>query len=94
MGSHYGTSQLTKLSCFTKRSKNENVKKNDVLIAPGVHTLIVQKVYTKKNEIYMDTVEESKSFGAIVKRTGRSFADINDANGSGKVWSYKYKYLE
>ena len=43
---------------------------------------------------YMDTVEESKSFGAIVKRTGRSFADINDANGSGKVWSYKYKYLE
>lgn len=94
LGSHYGTSQLTQLSCFTKRSKNENVKKNDVLIAPGVHTLIVQKVYTKKDKIYMDTVEESKSFGAIVKRTGRSFDDINDANGSGKVLSYKYKYLE
>lgn len=94
LGSHYGTSQLTQLSCFTKRSKKENVKKNDVLIAPGVHTLIVQKVYKKNNKIYMDTVEESKSFGAIAKRTGRSFDDINDANGSGKVLSYKYKYLE
>ena len=42
----------------------------------------------------MDTVEESKSFGAIVKRTGRCFDDINKANGSGSVWSYKYKYIK
>ncbi len=94
LGSHYGTSQLTQLSCFTKRGKKENVKKNDILIAPGLHTLIVQKVYTKKGKIYMDTVEESKSFGAIVKRVGRSFEDIDKANKSGTMWPYKYKYLE
>ena len=94
LGSHYGTSQLAELSCFTKRSAKANVNKNDVLIAPGVHTLIVRKVYTDDGKKYMDTVEESKSYGAIVKRTGRSFADINKANGSGSVWPYKYKYLE
>lgn len=94
LGSHYGTSRLVELDCFTKRSSKANVKKNDVLIAPGVHTLIVRKVYKDDGKIYMNTVEESKSYGAIVKRTGRSFADINDDNGSGSVWPYKYKYLK
>ena len=42
----------------------------------------------------MDTVEESKSFGAIVKREGRLFKDIDKANKSGAVWPYKYNYLE
>mgnify|MGYP000764347493 FL=1 len=70
------------------------MKKNDVLIAPGVHTLIVQKVYKEEGKVYMDTVEESKSFGAIVKREGRLFKDIDKANKSGAVWPYKYNYLE
>jgi cell wall-associated NlpC family hydrolase len=79
---HFGTYQLASSKYFAKRSNTSNVKKYDLLINPGSHVVIVTRVYMDGNDKYVDTAEESGTYGKIVKRTGRRYNTLCNDNYS------------
>ncbi|MBQ1394395.1 MAG: hypothetical protein IIY81_12890, partial [Lachnospiraceae bacterium] len=60
------------------------------LLNPGNHVVIVTGVYTQDSHKYVNTVEESCTYGKIVKREGRKYQSlINDG-----YYPYKYANIQ
>lgn len=87
--SHYNTTKLASCEYFTKRANKANVQEYDILDHAGSHVVIVTKVYTNNNIKYVDTVEESSTYGRIVKKTGLKYSSLT----SDGFWPYKYANL-
>lgn len=74
---------------FKKRANKENVQAYDILDYKWHHVVIVTNVYTINNVKYVDTVEESSTYGRIVKKKGLKYSNLT-ADG---FWPYKYANL-
>lgn len=87
---HFGTYELASSKYFNKRSSTSKVKQYDLLLNPGNHVVIVTGVYTQDSHKYVNTVEESCTYGKIVKREGRKYQSlINDG-----YYPYKYANIQ
>jgi len=69
----YGTGELNQ--CFKKVDK---VAAYDIMNKAGDHVIIVTKVYTSDGKKYLDTVEESKSSGKIVKKSKVAYKTLTN----------------